>query len=580
MLELLLVWITIGSLARHRFDADALTYDYTASIECLKNPHKAQYGGGIIKNPELDRGLKGWSTFGNAKKEHRASGGNKFIVAYSRNKPHDSVSQKLYMQKNMLYTFSAWLQLSEGKFPVTAIFKTSNGIRHAGSVIAESGCWSMLKGGLTVNASGPVEIYFESNNTSVEIWVDSVSLQPFTKEEWRSHQDESIEKTRKRKVRIQAVDTQGNPLANATIYLKQNNLRLPFGCATNKNVLTNQKYQEWFISRFEFTVFDNEMKWYSTEQAPGKEDYSVPDAMMKLMKQYNIAVRGHNIFWEDPKYQPSWVTSLSPTAFALAAGRRINSIMSRYKGQIIQWDVVNENLHFNFYESKMGENASAIFYKYAHQYDPSSFYFMNEYNTIEESGDQVASPAKYIQKLREIQNYPGNKDAMGIGLEGHFREANLPYMRASLDILGKADTPIWLTEIDVEKGPNQAQYLEQILREGHGHPNVNGMMLWGGWYPEGCYRMCLTDNNMNNLPTGDVVDKLLHEWGMRSLQGTTDANGFFEVSLFHADYQLKIIHPSVKNYSSAHRFKVQAASSADDQNSSGQSTIMFLQISA
>jgi hypothetical protein len=34
----------------------------------------------------------------------------------------------------------------------------------------------------------------QSNNPSVEIWADNVSLQPFTKEEWRSHQDNNIER--------------------------------------------------------------------------------------------------------------------------------------------------------------------------------------------------------------------------------------------------------------------------------------------------------------------------------------------------------------------------------------------------
>jgi len=34
----------------------------------------------------------------------------------------------------------------------------------------------------------------QSNNPSVELWVDSVSLQPFTKKEWRSHQDNNIER--------------------------------------------------------------------------------------------------------------------------------------------------------------------------------------------------------------------------------------------------------------------------------------------------------------------------------------------------------------------------------------------------
>ncbi|KAK1559545.1 hypothetical protein Q3G72_015551 [Acer saccharum] len=90
----------------------------------------------------------------------------------------------------------------------------------------------------------------------------------------------------------------------------------------------------------------------------------------------------------------------------------------------------------------------------------------------------------------------------------------------------------------------------------------------------------LTYNDMNNLPTRDVVEKLLHEWGIRSLQVTTDANGFFETFLFHnAEYQIKIIHSAIGNSSSSvHNFKVPEASIADF-DSSGQSTIMFLQVS-
>lgn len=55
----------------------------------------------------------------------------------------------------------AWLQVSEGKAAVTAVFKTSSGFVHAGTAHSEAGCWSMLKGGLTVNVSGPAEVYFE-----------------------------------------------------------------------------------------------------------------------------------------------------------------------------------------------------------------------------------------------------------------------------------------------------------------------------------------------------------------------------------------------------------------------------------
>jgi hypothetical protein len=34
----------------------------------------------------------------------------------------------------------------------------------------------------------------QSENPTVELWGDSVSLQPFTLEQWRSHQENSIEK--------------------------------------------------------------------------------------------------------------------------------------------------------------------------------------------------------------------------------------------------------------------------------------------------------------------------------------------------------------------------------------------------
>lgn len=64
--------------------------------------------------------------------------------------------------------------------------------------------------------------------------------------------------------------------------------------------------------------------------------------------------------------------------------------------------------------------------------------------------------------------------------------------------------------------------------------------------------MCLTDNNFKNLPTGDVVDKLISEWGKAEVLGTTDQDGLLELSLFHGDYKIQINHPSKKNYSIHH----------------------------
>ena len=72
----------------------------------MESPHKPQYGGGIIVNPEFNEGLKGWSSFGEAKIQHIESQGNNFIAAHTRSHHHASISQKLYLDKNKLYTFS------------------------------------------------------------------------------------------------------------------------------------------------------------------------------------------------------------------------------------------------------------------------------------------------------------------------------------------------------------------------------------------------------------------------------------------------------------------------------------------
>lgn len=119
-------------------------------------------------------------------------------------------------------------------------------------------------------------------------------------------------------------------------------------------------------------------------------------------------------------------------------------------------------------------------------------------------------------------------------------------------------------------GSKQEYNLEQVLREGFSHPKVNGIVIWSAWSPGGCYRMCLTDNNFNNLPTGNVVDKLLKEWGIKgSITATTDANGFFEASLFNGEYEMQISHPSVTEFSlTAQKFSVLAASEVGSEQQS------------
>ncbi|TXG64105.1 hypothetical protein EZV62_011099 [Acer yangbiense] len=227
----------------------------------------------------------------------------------------------------------AWVQISEGSETVAAIFKTSDGkLLYGGKVLAKHGCWSLLKGGLVANFTSSAHIIFKSNNTGVEIWADNVSLQSFTKEQWRSHQDKSIDKVRKQKVRFHITYANKTAMEGGVISIKQIKSVFPFGCGMNHYILTNSDYQDWFASRFKFTTFTNEMKWYSTEKIEGVENYTIPNAMVKFCEK---------------------------------------------NGKLIHWDVMNENLHFRFYEDNLGNNAFAEYYRTAHLLDPRAIMFPN-----------------------------------------------------------------------------------------------------------------------------------------------------------------------------------------------------------
>ncbi|KAL2937128.1 Anti-sigma-I factor RsgI6 [Bienertia sinuspersici] len=379
------------------------------------------------------------------------------------------------------------------------------------------------------------------NGKSTSISVASASLQPFTEEQWRLNQQAIINKERKRFVTVHVSDMHGERLVGASITVQQISKDFPFGSAIASTILGNLPYQNWFLKRFNAAVFENELKWYATEPKQGKTNYTLADKMLEFVRANQITTRGHNIFWEAPNYTPSWVTKLDGFKLQQAVNSRITSLMSRFREEFIHWDVSNEMLHYNFYEQRLGPNATLGFFKIAHRADPLATLFMNEFNVVETCNDVSSTVDDYIQRLRGLQR--GGVTMDGIGLEAHFTVPNPPLIRGILDKLGTLGLPIWLTEVDISHNidkPTQAVYLEQVLREGFSHPTVKGLMLWTALHPEGCYQMCLTNTDFRNLPAGDMVDKLLEEWQTKNIQGVTDQLGSFSFHGFLGEYNIVV----------------------------------------
>ncbi|XP_059428791.1 endo-1,4-beta-xylanase 5 isoform X1 [Corylus avellana] len=504
---------------------DGPLYDHAAYTECKKEPEEALYKGGILRGQQLV------SVHGS-------------IV--------DSASNAAYFPAFIFYNltqgfycFSSWVKIQGAESSlIRASLKTQDAMYNCiGTVIAKRGCWSFLKGGFVLTSPSDFSILYLQNwdNGNVNIAITSASLQPFTEQQWRTNQQYIINTQRKRAVTIHVSDGQGQRLQGAAISIEQISKDFPFGSAIAKTILGNLPYQNWFVKRFNAAVFENELKWYATEPEQGKVNYTIADQMLEFVRANQIIARGHNIFWEDPKYTPPWVRDLTGSELQSAVNSRIQSLMSNYKEEFIHWDVSNEMLHFDFYEQRLGSNATLSFYEIAHKSDPLATLVMNEFNVVETCSDVNSTVDTFISRLRELKRGGASMD--GVGLEGHFTIPNPPLMRAIIDKLATLGLPIWLTEVDISNTldkVSQSIYLEEVLREGFSHPSVNGIMLWTALHPNGCYRMCLTDNNFRNLPAGDVVDKLLKEWQTGEVKGETDEHGSYSFYGFLGEYKISV----------------------------------------
>ncbi|XP_019165438.1 PREDICTED: uncharacterized protein LOC109161478 [Ipomoea nil] len=499
-------------------------YDSSAYTECKQHPEEALYSGGILggKVPESRQviGLNGKGVYTPT-----------FLLQD--------------LTAGTIYCFSSWVRIENADSALlTASLMTEKGEPDCvGTVVAKQGCWSFIKGGFVLTSPSNLSLlYFQNSGTAeINIEIASASLQPFTQQEWSSNQQTKINMERKRAVTIHVSDKQGVRLQDAAVTIEQISRDFPFGSAIAKYIIGNLPYQDWFSKRFNTAVFENELKWYTTEPDPGKLNYTLADQMLNFVRENQIMVRGHNIFWEDPKYTPKWVLNLTGPELKSAVQSRIQSLMSRYRGEFIHWDVSNEMLHFDLYEQRLGPDATLEFFKTAHEADPLATLFMNDFNVVETCSDPKSTVDTYISKMKELKQ--GGISMDGIGLEGHFSAPNPPLIRAILDKLATLRLPIWLTEIDINKKygqETQAIYLETVLREVFSHPAVSGIMLWTAISPKGCFQMCLTDNNLNNLPAGDVVDNLLKEWQTQTLEGGTDEHGSYSFMGFLGEYKVSV----------------------------------------
>ena len=84
-----------------------------------------------------------------------------------------------------------------------------------------------------------------------------------------------------------------------------------------------------------------ELKWAALRPAPDRFDFTGADQLAAFAAQEKMGMRGHTLVWHEAL--PAWFDPALPAA-AMAGMLRLHvqTVVGRYAGRILSWDVVNE----------------------------------------------------------------------------------------------------------------------------------------------------------------------------------------------------------------------------------------------
>ncbi|KAF0237511.1 MAG: endo-1 [Prolixibacteraceae bacterium] len=235
---------------------------------------------------------------------------------------------------------------------------------------------------------------------------------------------------------------------------------------------------------FNYGVTGNSFKWSGIQPQHTAPNYSNFENAVRWTQKVGWELRAHTLLWggNDAHSMPDWVRSLpTPQAITDTCKMRVQREVSRYKGIIKEYDVINEPLtgHADWLRKSVGDSILWNCFKWAREADPEAELYINDYN-VEFNWGQAGEYRDLIKKI--IAN---GGPVTGVGMQAHFWDCcrpNVDELVKNVNIVAEAGLPIRFTEYDFGGNLTQAQQAAdfiKVLTIAFSHPSVNGMISWG-----------------------------------------------------------------------------------------------------
>lgn len=199
---------------------------------------------------------------------------------------------------------------------------------------------------------------------------------------------------------------------------------------------------------------ENDMKWANIHPKIDSFSFGTADAYVALGNRNNMHVLGHTLVWHSQlaEYMNEMKDSLEMAAHL---AHHITTIVSRYKGKIASWDVVNEALNEDgtlretVFLDVLGARYIENAFTWAALADPDAQLIYNDYN--------LWKPEKRAGVVRLVKQLQANNVKIdAVGMQGHWNltEPTLEEIEKSILAYHELGVQVLITELDITVLPN------------------------------------------------------------------------------------------------------------------------------
>lgn len=251
------------------------------------------------------------------------------------------------------------------------------------------------------------------------------------------------------------------------------------GAAINENTILGLDPKSATIVNSEFNTItpENSLKWMFIQPKPNKFNFKAADKYVEMGLKNNMYIVGHALVWH--AQLADFMQNIDNSVEARKhVDNHINRLVSRYKGKIDAWDVVNEafeedgSLRASVFYKNMGENYIEEVFRITEKADPDADLIYNDYN--------LYKPEKRAAVLKMVKNFKSNGTKIsGVGVQAHWdlKSPSLEEIEQIILDIHAEGVSVSFTELDISVLPNPWEMVgaevTQNFSKFEGDPKMN-----------------------------------------------------------------------------------------------------------